>query len=241
MVIIMDFSEIGTVTVRAISSFVTLFLATKLLGKKQISQMSLFDYVVGISIGNFAAEMTINTESNEINGIYAVILFGLCAYVISYLTMKSMWMRRFFSGTPTVVIQDGKLLNKNMSKTKLDINDLLEQLRMQGYFDIKEIEYAILEVNGTISVLEKPLYQPVTCKDMKIKTEKSSILANIIIDGKIMYNNLKLLNKDESWLLQELNVKGKKIENILLATLDVNENLNIYDKNTNIQPLNILE
>ena len=91
----LDFAELGNVTLRAVSSLVTLFLVTKMLGKKQVSQLSLFDYVIGISIGNFAAEMTINLESNEINGILAVIIFGFFAYLVSYLTMKSMSMRRF--------------------------------------------------------------------------------------------------------------------------------------------------
>ena len=113
----MDFNltELLDVTIRAVLSLVTLFLVTKLLGKKQVSQLSLFDYVIGISIGNFAAEMTINLETNEINGIIAVIIFGFFAYLVSYMTMKSIVLRRFFMGTPTVIIQNGKILEKNMN------------------------------------------------------------------------------------------------------------------------------
>ena len=101
--------------------------------------------VIGISIGNFAAEMTINLESNEINGIWAVVLFGLFAYLISILTMKSMRLRRFFMGTPTIIIQEGKILEKNLKKVKFDINDMLEEIREQGYFDISQIENAAKE------------------------------------------------------------------------------------------------
>ncbi len=238
----MDFSEIATVTIRALSSLVVLFFTTKIIGKRQISELSLFDYVTGISIGNFAAEMTINTDSNEINGIYAVVLFGLCAYLISYLTMKSIKLRRFFSGTPTIIIQNGKLLSKNMNKVKIDINDLLEQLRMKGYFDLSEIEYAVMEVNGTISVLQKPIYKPTTCKDMKVKVEPTSIQANIIIDGEIMYNNLKKLNKTEQWLLKSLKVQGyNNIKDILLCTMDLNNKLTIYKGNESVEPINVLE
>ena len=108
--------EVLDTVVGALVSLTTLFLITKLLGKKQVSQLSLFDYVIGISIGNFAAEMTINIESQYLNGLTAIIVFGLVAYLVSYLTMKSIVLRRFFIGTPTILIQNGKLIEKNLKK-----------------------------------------------------------------------------------------------------------------------------
>ena len=237
-----DFSELFDVTVRAISSLVTLFLVTKMLGKKQVSQLSLFDYVVGISIGNFAAEMTINLESNELNGIWAVILFGLFAYIISYLTMKSIVLRRFFMSTPTVIIQDGKILEKNLKKVKFDINDMLEEIRGAGYFDLSQVDYAVMEANGKFSILPKPEYRPLTPKDMKIKVQREGLCSNIIIDGKIMHNNLKNINKDEKWLEIALKVKGySDISKILLATVDINEKIVIYERNYNINSKDVLE
>ena len=221
-----DFKELFDVTIRAISSLVTLFLVTKMLGKKQVSQLSLFDYVIGISIGNFAAEMTINLESNEINGIWAVILFGLFAYLISYFTMKSIKLRRFFMGTPTVLIQNGKILEQNLKKVKFDINDMLEEIRGAGYFDLSQVEYAILEANGEVSILPKSEYRPLTPKDMKLKVTKEGLCSNIIIDGKIMHNNLKNINKDEKWLDKALKVKGyADLSKILLATVDINDKI----------------
>lgn len=237
-----DFKELLDVTIRAISSLVTLFLVTKMLGKKQISQLSLFDYVIGISIGNFAAEMTINLESHELNGIWAVVLFGLFAYLISWLTMKSIVLRRFFMGTPTVIIQDGKILEKNLKKVKFDINDMLEEIRGAGYFDLSEVEYAVMEANGKFSILLKPEYRPVTPKDMNLKVPKESLCANIIIDGKIMHNNLYNINKDEKWLNKELKVKGyRDISKILLATIDSNQKITIYERNYNIDSKDVLE
>ena len=118
--------EVGDVVIRAIVSLFTLFLVTKLLGKKQVSQLSLFDYVIGISIGNFAAEMTINVDSQYMNGTVAVLVFGLVAYIVSLLTMKSIHLRRFFMGRPTLLIQDGKMLMKGLKKVKFDVNDMLE-------------------------------------------------------------------------------------------------------------------
>lgn len=237
-----NFAELWDVTVRALSSLVILFLITKMLGKKQVSQLSLFDYVIGISIGNFAAEMTINLESNELNGLLAVVIFGVCAYVVSYLTMKSIVLRRFFIGTPTLIIQDGKILEKNLKKVKFDINDMLEEIRGNGYFDLSQVEYAIMEANGKLSILPKPEYRPLTPDDMKVKVSKEGLCANVIIDSKIMHNNLKNMDKDEKWLNQQLKVKGyTDTSKILLATLDINEKLLIYEKNMNEKPKDVLE
>lgn len=237
-----DWKELLDVTVRAISSLVTLFLITKMLGKKQVSQLSLFDYVIGISIGNFAAEMTINLESNELNGIWAVVLFGLFAYLVSYLTMKSIVLRRFFMGTPTVIIQDGKILEKNLKKVKFDINDMMEEIRSNGYFDLSQVEYALMEANGKLSILPKPEYRPITPKDMSIKVNSEGLCANIVIDSKIMHNNLKNMNKDLKWLDKKLREKGyTDLSKILLVTLDTNEKITVYERNENIKPKDVLE
>lgn len=238
----MDFGSIGAVTFRALISLFTLFIVTKLLGKKQVSELSLFDYVIGISIGNFAAEMTINIDSPEINGIWAVIIFGIIAYLVSWVTMKSIVLRRLFIGVPTVIIQDGKILKNNMKKVHLDVNDLLQECRIKGYFDISQISYAVMEVNGEISILPRAVYKPLTPKDMELKVSKEMFLGNVIIDGKIMHKNLRILHKDEEWLLKELKIKGyKDISNILLCTLDEEQKVTIYEKNENIEILDILE
>lgn len=236
-----DWVELGDVILRALMSLLALFIVTKIIGKKQVSQLSLFDYVIGISIGNFAAEMTINTDSPEINGIVAVLVFGLVAYLVSYLTLKSIVLRRFFIGTPTILIQKGKIIEKNLKRSKMDMNDLLEQIRIDGYFDISEVDYAIMEANGKISVLPKKENKPVTLKDMQLKGEKQSLCANIIIDGKIMHGNLENMHKTEKWLLKQLNVKGKKIEEILLATLDMEDKLILYERNNEIKVDDVLE
>ena len=234
--------EVLDVIFRALISLVALFLVTKLLGKKQVSQLSLFDYVIGISIGNFAAEMTTDLELPYVNGIVAVLVFGLVAFMVSYLTMRSITLRRFFIGTPTILIQNGKILINNLKKSKFDINELLEECRVSGYFDISQIEYALMEANGRLSILPKGEYLPVTINDMKLKVQKQGLCANVIIDSKIIKKNLKIAGKDEVWLQKELKVKGyKELDNILLATLDNNEKLVIYERNEQISSFNVLE
>ena len=222
-----NYNELFNVVIRGLLSLITLFLVTKLIGKKQVSQLSLFDYVIGISIGNFAAEMTINLESEELYGIIAVLLFGGIAYLVSVGTMKSIKLRRFFMGSPTIL--------------KYDINDMLEQCRVNGYFDISEIDYAIVEANGELSILAKSEYLPVNRNDMKLKVSKNGLCANVIIDGKVMYNNLKKINKDEKWLNKELKLKGKDISDIILATVDINDKVVFYERNKGVVSLDVLE
>ena len=236
-----DYKEILEVSYRAIISLVTLFLITKILGKKQVSQLSLFDYVIGISIGNFAAEVTINLEAEWINGVVAVLIFGLVAYFVSIITMKSIVARRFFMGSSTIVIQNGKIIKESLKRVKLDINDLLEECRNNNVFDLNQINYALMEANGKLSILLKPEYLPLTPKDMKLNPEKNGLVANVIIDKKIMQENLKQMNKDDKWLLKELKTKKVKLEDILLCTMDINDKLTIYKQKENEKIKNILE
>ena len=236
-----NYMELLDVTYRSLISLVTLFLITKLLGKKQVSQLSLFDYVIGISIGNFAAEATINLESNWLNGVLAVVIFGVVAYLVSILTMKSIVARKFFMGEPTIVIQDGKILKQSLKKIKFDINDLLEECRNNGVFDVEQINYALMEANGKLSILLKPEYQNVTIKDMNLKQEKNGLVANVIIDKKIMKDSLKSLKKDEKWLLKQLKVQGTPLKEVLLGTVDINEKLTLYKENDDVEPKKVLE
>ena len=236
------FMDIFNVIIRSLGALAVLFFITKLIGRKQVSELSLFDYVIGISIGNFAAEIVLNYEIPYVSGVIAVITFGVVAYIVSVITMKSMCLRRFFIGSPVVVIQDGKILEQSMRKLRIDVNDLLEQIRNNGYFDLDEVAYAIMEANGKINVLPKSENKTVTNKDMKIKTKNASICSNIIIDGKVMENNLKAIGKDEEWLLHELKIIGYRyIKDILLATVDENEKIKVYERNINTKKLAVLE
>lgn len=238
----MDIKQLDNVAIRAIISLLILFLITKLLGKKQVSQLSVFDYVIGISIGNFAAEITTSLDTQFVNGILAMTIFGTFAYLVSIFTMKSIFLRRIFIGTPTILIDKGKIIEKNLKKVKFDINDLLEQCRINKYFDLNEIEYAILEVNGTLSILAKGENKNITIKDMNLPVKKQGLCANVIIDTKIMKENLSNYNKTEGWLKKELKVKGyKDTSNILLATIDINEKLTVYEKNVKEETNDILE
>lgn len=221
-------------------SLVILFFITKLIGKKQVSELSLFDYVIGLSIGNFTAEMTMNFHEQYLGGVIAIATFGLVAYLVSILSMKSISVRRAVVGVPTVLIENGNILFKSLKKVKIDINDLLEQARSAGYFDLEEIAFAIMEVNGKISFSAKDVYKQPTKKDLKVKTNNDSLSANIIIDSKLMKENIFNTDRDLDWFISQLKVKGyETYEKILLATYKDNK-ITIYEKDYS-EPNDVLE
>lgn len=237
----MEVKHFFIIIFRSIASLTALFFLTKMLGKKQISQLSLFDYVIGISMGSIAAEMTINMDAPFFDGLIAMAAYSSTSLAISLLSIASIKMRNFFTGTPIVLIQDGKIIRKNLRKSLLDINDLLQECRSNGYFNINAIEYAIIEACGKLSFLPKTPNRSVTLKDLNIKDNVAGLCANVIIDGMIIEKSLGLIKKDKKWLLKELKKQGyKDPESILLATVDPNYKTTVYEKVENIEVKEIL-
>lgn len=217
--------------IKSIGSIIALFFFTKMMGRKQVSQLNLYDYVVGITIGSVAAEISINFEAKFLNGLIVMAVYTIVSILISHLTAKSIKIRRFVVGVPIIVIEDGKILEDNVEKSKIDLSDLLQEARNNGYFDISEIEFAIMEPNGKISFMPKSKYAPLTPSDMKLKVGYKGLCANLVIDGVIMSNNLKIINKNDKWLLTRLSKKGyEHVEDLLLVTCDSDEKLTIYKK-----------
>lgn len=227
---------------RTLVVLVLLFFIAKMLGKKQISQLNLFDYIVGITIGSIAADISLDIEKDLIAGLVSLFLYGFIAYLISLVTMKSIKARRFFTGVPTVLVENGKIIESGLKKTKIDINELLAEARIAGYFDLDEINYALMEINGSISFLPREREKPATKKDMKIKCDKGGLTVNAIIDGKYMINNMDAIDKDKVWLDHELKVQGyETYDDILLATVDTNYQVTIYRKGVKPDKNTVLE
>lgn len=213
-----------------------------MVGKKQISQLNLFDYIVGITIGSIAADISLDLEKDLMAGLVSLFLYGIIAYLISLLTMKSIKARRFFTGVPTVLVENSKIIESGLKKTKIDINELLAEARIAGYFDLDEIEYAIMEVNGNISFLPKDREKPITKKDMNLKSVDTGLTANVIIDGIYMENNMKAIGKNKKWLDHELKILGyDNYDNILLATVDINYKILVYRKDVKPDKNTVLE
>ena len=153
------------------------------MGKKQVSQMNIYDYLIGITIGSIAADISLDIEKDIVAGIASLIIFGLSGVLVTYLTLKRIKLRRLLIGVPTVLINDGKIIEKNLRKEGIDINDLQEEARQAGYFDLSKVNCAVLEISGKISFLAKADNEIITRKDMQIKAKDEGICANVIIDG----------------------------------------------------------
>lgn len=235
-------SDFLNICFRTILVLIILFFITKMMGKKQISELNFFDYVVGITIGSIAADISLDIEKNMIAGIAALFIYGFISYIISFISIKSIWARRFIIGVPTVLVEKGKIIESGLKKSKIDVNDLLMEARENGYFNLDEIDYALMEVNGNISFLPKEKEKPVTKRDMKIKCSNEGLTVNAIIDSKYMVNNMKAINKDKEWLDHELKVNGyDNYDNILLTTIDNNYKVTIYEKNVKPDKNTVLE
>ncbi len=235
-------SDFLNICFRTILVLIILFFITKMMGKKQISELNFFDYVVGITIGSIAADISLDIEKNMIAGIAALFIYGFISYIISFVSIKSILARRFFIGVPTILVEKGKIIESGLKKSKIDVNDLLMVARENGYFNLDEIDYALMEVNGNISFLPKEKEKPVTKKDIKIKCSNEGLTVNAIIDSKYMANNMKAINKDKEWLDHELKVNGyDNYDNILLATIDNNYKVTIYEKNVKPDKNTVLE
>jgi uncharacterized membrane protein YcaP (DUF421 family) len=228
--------------IRNTVSLMLLFSLTRFMGKKQVSQLSFFDYCVGITIGSIAASFSVDETIPYLEVIESLIIWGIFPILISYFSLKNMFIRRKFEDTPTILIQNGKIIERNLRKERFNINDLLEELRLNGVFNIKDVEFAILETTGKISIQLKPEKQPVTPSDLNIPVKYEGLCASLIIDGKIMHSNLKLMKLNESWLKNELKKKKiKSLDEVFFVSLDSGGNLYISLKNNNIKEKNIMD
>lgn len=219
------------VVVRSLVSIVVLFLITELMGKKQLGQLNMFDYIIGITIGSLAASLSIDESIDYVYGVVSIIIYGASAAFISFLTTKSIVLRRFFTSRPCVIMNDGKIHYNNLRKSKLDVCDLLQLARQNGYFDLSQIRYCVLEPSGKVSFLPKAKYVPVTPNDMKLKVAENGLCSNLVIDGHLMDDNIKGIGKNNSWVVGRLEKMGyKDISQLLLVICDNKEQFTVYVK-----------
>ncbi len=213
-------------------SIIFIFLITKLIGVRQLSELSLFDYINGITIGSIAAEAAFaESYKQAFLRLLSMILYGTFAVLVSYITDKSLKLRYFINGKPVLLMYEGILIYNNFKKARLDINEFLVRARNNGYFDIDEIHTAVFETNGKVSFLPKSDYKAVTPSDLKLKIADEYPVKELIIDGVVITTALNNIGKNEKWLKNEL--KKQKIANIcdvFLATYNIDGQLRVYSK-----------
>lgn len=228
-------SEILKVIILSFSSVFILFILTKVIGSREISQLSMFDYINSITIGSIAAEMATDLDENFVYPLIAMIVYTIMILLFAFLSSKSITLRRYINGTSLVLYNNGMLYKQNFKKAKLDINEFLISCRNKGYFNLAEIHTAILEPNGQISIIPVVSEDVVKNKDLNTNAEQEEFTYNVILDGKIIEKNLSASGKNMNWLNNKLKEqKISDINDIFLATCDKNNNLSIYLKKAKI-------
>ena len=217
------------VTLTALLSVAALFLITKIMGHKQVSQLDFFDYICGITIGSIGAELATELEE-PYKPLIALGVYGLASLVLNFVAHKLPKTRKYINGTPTILMNEGKIYRQNLKKAKIDLSELMLLCREQGYFDLDEIQLAVFEHNGKLSILPKAANRPATPEDLKISAKATHIGVEVIMDGRVMGENLSRLGRDEGWLELRLKAQGyESVKEILLAVyIPEEDKLTVY-------------
>ena len=195
------------VILTALLSVAALFIITKIMGHKQVAQLDFFDYVSGITIGSIGAELATELEE-PYKPLIALCIWGGASVVLNLLSHKIPRTRKYINGSPTIILNGGKLYRKNLKKSKLDISEFMLLCREQGYFDLEKIQTAVFEHNGKLSILPKAANRPATPEDLKITAKATHIGVELIMDGRIMSENLSRMGRDVNWLENRLKIQG---------------------------------
>lgn len=220
------------VIIRTWLAMVILFVMTKLLGKRQVSQLSLFEYMTGLTVGSVVAYITLNADGKWLLGILTLVVWGLTSVAISWLQMKSKRFRDWLDGKGTIIIQNGRILEQNMRKERLTIDEMMVQLRNRNAFNLADVEFAIMEPTGEINVLLKKQHQPLTLQHVHPRQGEGNasdqIPTIVLMDGEILPEELERIGKDTSWLLTELDTRKLRKEEVFVAEVNSAYQLHIY-------------
>jgi uncharacterized membrane protein YcaP (DUF421 family) len=208
------------IVVRSVAAVAVLFLMTRLLGKKQLTQLNFFHYIAGITLGNIAGFISLEMESHFLHGVAAILVWTLIPVGMEWLQLKSKRVRKWFDGQATVLIKDGKVLEDNLKKATFTSDELLEELRKKNAFRLADVEFAVLETNGEVSVLLTKENQPITPKSFGLKVPNEQEPQTVIMDGEILDEPLSTAGLSRGWLTTELEKIGVTRENVYLAQVD---------------------
>ena len=221
----MDFINIILTTVLSASA---LFLIAKILGHKQMSQLDFFDYITGITIGSIGAELATELEEPW-KPLIAMIVYGIITISLTLIANKLPKLRKYINGTPTIIMDNGKLYRKNMKKAKIDLSEFMVMCRQEGYFNLNDIQTAVFEYNGRLTVLPKSTKRPVNPLDINLVPSPEKISIEVIMEGRILTENLKRMGLNNEWLEKELKIQGfKNAKEIFLGICDGNKELTLF-------------
>lgn len=219
------------VFIRTLILYTVVVIVMRIMGKRQVGQLQPFELVVAIMLSELAAVPMQDTAIPLVNGIIPILTLLIAQMGLSFISMKSIKARGIICGTPRVLIGDGKIIEDNLCKEMYTMNDLLEQLRTANIPNIADVEFAILETNGQISIIQKSQKRPATPEDLNIKTEYEGLPLDLIIDGRVLNKNLNRANVDEKWLKKQLSSKNiKNVKDVFFASLDTSGKLYVQQK-----------
>ena len=220
--------EIIKVLLTSLLSVGALFAVAKIMGHKQMSQLDFFDYISGITIGSIAAELATELEE-PLKPLIAIAVYGAAAILLSKITSLFPKTRKYINGTPTILMNNGKLYRENLKKAKLDLSEFMVMCRQQGYFNLSDIQTAVFEFNGKLSILPVSKKRPANPEDLNLSPAPEFIHTEVIMDGRILDENLKRMGLDDKWLQKQLNAQGyKKADEVFLALCDENNQLTVF-------------
>lgn len=225
--------------IRSVIAFILLLIMARIMGKKQISQLTFFDYCVGITIGSIAASLAVDQNIKISNGIVSLMVWGFIPIILGYLGLKSKLLLQITDGKSDVVIENGKILEKNLKKNQLAVKELMLMLREKGVFNIEDVEMAVFETNGQISILTKSEIQPITPRILGIPVERDHGPVIVISDGQMMKNSLQKLGYTKEWLIGEIQKQGaEEIKDVFLAQIDSKGNVyvDLYEDDLKREP-----
>ncbi|MGF6354770.1 uncharacterized membrane protein YcaP (DUF421 family) [Paenibacillus sp. 4624] len=229
------------ILVRSISAFLLLLLITRMLGKQTLSNMNFHDFVTAVIMGAIAANLAFNEKMEVIHLLISLVVFTGTSYLLSKWNLKSRKMRLLAEGSPTVLIEGGKVLEDNLAKNKMTLDSLNQALRQKEVFDINEVEYALLEVNGQISVMKKKQFRTITMQDINQKKDtKERLPIEMIMDGQLLKENINLNDVSEDQLLKQLKSNEKQVSDVFYAVIGSNGKLYIdYYKDQLQHPVDV--
>lgn len=221
-----------TVLIKGFIGFFTLFILIRIIGKKQLGELSFFNYITGIAMGNIAGDMIIHKDVRLIDAVIGMIIWALLTIILGFISLKHPKIRTILNGEPAIVIKKGVIDKAVLASLKINMDDLAMLLRNNNIFSIKDVDYAIMETNGQLSVLKKPEKEFPAKKDLMISVDtRRCIPTEIIVDGNIIYRNLKEVSLDEKWLgqqLKQLNITN--IKDIFYAQLQEDGSLYVIKR-----------
>lgn len=214
------------VVIRSFIGFFVLLFLIRLIGKQQVSQLTFFDYIVGITIGSAASTLSVQVNENTLATIIGMVVWSGLAILLAALSLRSPWILRLVEGKETVVIENGHINEANLKKIRITIEELVSELRAAGVFNIQDVEFALFERNGKLSVQKKSQKQPVTPSDLNIPTAYEGLPSNLIQDGQLQKEALSNLKLSKAWLMYQLSKQDiTDITQVSFAQLDTKGNL----------------